>query len=81
MTHSSVNGIVTEKSLNEFYELILDNSRAYLTYKPNADAKAMTSKNTSKGKGSQKGCFNCGQLDHWATDCPNPKSTDKGGKG
>ena len=86
MKNRSVNGIANGMIVNEFYELILDSSRCYLKYKPNADAKAVTSKGASAGKNSKsqnsKGCCRCGQLDHWAKGCPNPKSAvTQGGKG
>ena len=74
--HSSVNGLVNKKTVEYLYDMVLDHSRSFVNVKP--DAKAIST-NTKK---KTSGCFNCGSLDHWASECPNNNApTTSTGKG
>ena len=82
MKNTSLNGLVTEKTVNDLYELALDNARAYVNHKAKADVKAMSSKGNNPKKGGDQqgttkgGCYQCGSVDHWARDCPKKDRTN-----
>ena len=52
--------------------MILDDARGYI-----GEAPGLQRANVPGGKSS--GCFNCGSMDHWASECP--RSGEKGEKG
>ena len=43
MKHSSVNGLVSEQTVQEMYDMIVENARSVLDVPPSADAKALQS--------------------------------------
>ena len=79
MKHSSVNGLVNEQTVQEMYDMIVENSRRFLDTPSSMDAKALPAKGRDRtraqdqaiNKGSTDyGCYGCGSSDHWIKDCP-----------
>ena len=50
MKHSSVNGLVREQTVQELYEMIVDNARGFVDAPLNADAKAIQPRNKDRTK-------------------------------
>ena len=79
MKHSSVNGLVSNATVQEMYDMIVENARNCLDVSPSADVKALQSRikdrkrmyeqTVSRNQGDLS-CFNCGSKDHWFKDCP-----------
>ena len=81
MKHSSVNGLVNEKTVQEMYDMLLDNSRRYLVFQPSTPAanaaqtkgkENVSSQRQATGNNSaENACYHCGSADHWMKDCPH----------
>ena len=78
MKHSSVNGLISEETVRQMYDMIIENARRFLDAPLGPDARAV-----QKGKDRRKGqeqmagkgandyaCHYCGSPDHWIKDCP-----------
>ena len=78
MKHSSVNGLVSEETARQMYDMIIENARRFLDLPSGPDARAV-----QKGKDRRKGhdqmagkganeyaCHYCGSTDHWIKHCP-----------
>ena len=91
MKHSSVNGLVNEKTVSDLYDMLLENSRKYLDAQPAVpSAGALQTKgreyfNSQKqppGKSSSENtCYFCGSVDHWMKDCPHRSTQPTSSKG
>ena len=87
MEHSSVNGLVNETTVQQMYDMIVENARKYLDTPAAPDAKALRSKGKDRkktqeqttGKGSTEyACYYCGSTDHLIKDCPHkPAQTNQ----
>ena len=44
MKHSSVNGLVSNETVQEMYDMIVENARNFLDVPPSADVKALQSR-------------------------------------
>ena len=79
--HSSVNGLVSEQTVQELYEMIVDNARGYVDGIPNADVKVVQQRQYDRRKPYEQQaqrredmvCYNCGSKDHLYRECPNPR--------
>ena len=91
MKHSSVNGLVNDKTVSDLYDMLLEHSRKYLDVQPAVPlAGAMQAKgkdypNAQKQSSSRNfppnTCFYCGSADHWMKDCPHRAGSSAGSKG
>ena len=81
MKHSSVNGLVNEQTVQDLYDMLLENSRKYLDIQPSMPAanaaqtkgkENFSSQRQAAGKNSaENACYYCGSADHWMKDCPH----------
>ena len=80
MKHSSVNGLVSEQTVQDMYDMIVENARSFVDAPSAADAKALQSRNKDRKKPYEQAavrnqtdfaCFGCGSKDHWFKDCPH----------
>ena len=84
MKHSRVNGLVSEKTVQDLYDILLETSRKYLDIQP-----SMPAANAAQTKGkenfssqrqvagnnsAENACYYCGSADHWMKDCPHSDS-------
>ena len=79
--HNSVNGPVNEQTVQDLYDMLLENSRKYLDVQPSTPAASsaqtkgrenFSSQRQATGKNStENACFFCGSEDHWMKDCPH----------
>ena len=86
MKHSSVNGLVDEQTVQEMYEMIVENSRRFLDTPSSTDAKALPAMEKPRIKAQDKGinkvsvdyaCYGCGSSDHWIKDCPMKQAQNR----
>ena len=78
MKHSAVNGLVSEDTVRQMYDMIIENARRFLDLPGGIDARALQKgKDRRKlqeqltGKGAiEYACHYCGSVDHWIKDCP-----------
>ena len=81
MKHSSINGLVDEKTVEQMYQMIVENARRYMNIAademPNAkkvDPKPSSKPKDYKGRDDKDaGCWRCGSKSHWIRDCPQPE--------
>ena len=80
MKHSSVNGLVSERTVQEMYDMIVENARSFLDAPSSADAKALQSRGKDRKRPQDQAgtknsadyaCFGCGSKEHWFKDCPH----------
>ena len=80
MGHSSVNGLVNENTVQQMYDMIVENARKYLDTIEAPDAKKMQAKgkdtpkpqDQNAGKGYQDfSCYHCGSKEHLIKDFPH----------
>ena len=50
MKHSSVNGLVSDQTVQEMYDMIVENARSFLDVPPSADAKVLQSRTKDRKK-------------------------------
>ena len=55
MKHSSVNGLVSEQTVQEMYDMIVENARRFLVAPSSADAKALQSRGRDRKKPQDQG--------------------------
>ena len=78
MKHSSVNGLVSEQTVQELYEMIVDNARGFIDGVPNADVKAVQPRYQDRKRAYEPPalrnqdmvCYNCGSKDHLYREYP-----------
>ena len=78
MKHSSVNGLVSEQTVQELYEMIVDNARKFVDAPLNADVKAVQPKYPNRKRTYEQAairnqdyaCYECGSQEHLVKDCP-----------
>ena len=86
MKHSSVNGLVSEQTVQEMYDMIVENARRFLDTPSSADAKALQSRGKDRKRPQDQGaaknlpddachlpdyaCHGCGSKEHWIKACP-----------
>ena len=81
MKHSSVNGLVNEKTVQDLYDMLLESSRKYLDFQPSTPAANVAQTKGKENVSSQKqatgnspaenACYYCGSAGHWMKDCPH----------
>ena len=84
MKHSSVNGLVSEQTVQEMYDMIVDNARGFVDGSPNPETKAAQARPQDRKRGyEQTGqkpqemtCFNCGAKDHFWRECPKKSNSN-----
>ena len=80
MEHSSVNGLVNEKTVEQMYDMIVENARRFLDVPPEDLPSSKKFEPKNRGKPQEQGAgrsnqddtrFQCGSKDHWIRDCPH----------
>ena len=90
MKHSSVNGLVSEQTVQQLYQMITDNARVYVDGKLEAEVRAVQQRPYDSRKrlkasdqqdaDARQRCHKCGSKDHWWRDCPSTRVIPKPGQ-
>ena len=86
MEHSSVNGLVNETTVQQMYDMIVENARKYLDTPAAPDAKQFRTKGMEQKKPQEQlagrnstyyACYHCGSKEHLVKGLSAQTSTNK----